>query len=73
MISRSIRDFLNPGDFFVIEVFLHQFMAIETMSVALLNHGNGLIGHLSFSINASFNDFLPVIDILIFFVKVGQN
>lgn len=70
IIIKSIGGFFNLGVFLVFKVSLYQSMAMKTMNIAFLSHRNGLRGYFSFDINGFFNDLLPVIKILIFFIKV---
>lgn len=70
IINRDIKVFFNLKVFLVFKVSLYQFVATRTTSITLLNHRHGLIGLFYFSIDIFFNDLLPIINILIFFVKI---
>lgn len=70
IISKSVRYCLDLGVFLLLKVIFHWSLAMEITNIALLGHKNKLISYYSFGIDASFNDFLLVIEILISFVKV---
>lgn len=54
----------------ILEVSFHWSLAMGTTSIALLDHRNGLTNYFSLNNYGSFNEILPVIEILIFFIKV---
>lgn len=73
MISKRIEGFLDLSVFLLLKVHFPCHIAAWTMIVALSEYKNELTSHFDFDIIISFNDFLSVIDILTFFVKVGQD
>lgn len=69
MISKGVGGFLKLGIFLIFKVFFNWPVATKVASIAFLDHKSRLTGHFSLGINASFNDFLLVIKVLIFFIE----
>lgn len=70
IIDKDDRGFFDLGIFLALKVFLYLFVAIVTISMTLLGYKSELTGYLSFDINDFFYELLPIIEILIFFIKM---
>lgn len=70
IISKDVGSFLELRVFLILKISFYQSVAMETTNITFSDYKNELTGHLSFSINPSLNNLLPIIKIWIFFVDI---